>query len=495
MKTLLVIDDEPGQRLLVRAVLEDAGWRVLEASSGEEGIRFFETDGQFAHVALLDMNMPGMGGQAALIRLHEIHPGLPVVMLTAYGTVGTAVEAMKRGAFDYLTKPADNDELVLTLNRAWEYSRLRQENERLRSELSEDAALKPLVGTSASMRRVHEFIRQAGPSEATVLISGESGTGKELIAEALHACSSRSLRPLIKVNCAALPAQLLESELFGYERGAFTGAVKAKPGRFQLAAGGTLFLDEIGDVPLDLQAKLLRALQEREIEPLGSVRSVPVDVRILAATNRNLRNAVAAGTFREDLYFRLNVLEVEAPPLRERPEDLPLLVSHLLLRLSKKNRKEIRGVSPAFLQRLSGYDWPGNVRELENVLERSLILSRSDVLDRDSLPPQILQADMGQLPEAGCYSPGEETSLLHDRRPRTESRIAPEVAPPAEPVYAGETGASPKLSSPLEEAERQALLQALREHRGHREKTADALGISRRTLQYKLKKFGLNRRG
>lgn len=496
MKTLLVIDDEPGQRLLVRAVLEDAGWRVIEASSGEEGVRFFEADGQFAHVVLLDMNMPGMGGQAALIRLHEIHPGLPVVMLTAYGTVGTAVEAMKRGAFDYLTKPTDNDELVLTLNRAWEYSRLRRENERLRSELSEDAVLKPLVGTSKAMRRVHEFIRQAGPSEATVLITGESGTGKELIAEALHTCSSRSLRPLIKVNCAALPAQLLESELFGYERGAFTGAVKAKPGRFQLAAGGTLFLDEIGDIPLDLQAKLLRAIQERVIEPLGSVRSVPVDVRILAATNRNLRNAVADGTFREDLYFRLNVLEVEAPPLRERPEDLPLLVSHLLRRLSKKNRKEIRGVSPAFLQGLSGYDWPGNVRELENVLERALILSRSDVLGCDSLPPQILQTDMEQPLEDGCAPPGKEKSLLQDRRPGTESGITPEAVPASSAsAHAGQTEPSPKASSPLEEAERQALLQALREHRGHREKTADALGISRRTLQYKLKKFGLSRRG
>ena len=222
MKSLLVIDDEPGHRLMVRAVLEDAGWDVFEASSGEEALDLFGKDTQYAQVVLVDMNMPGIDGRVTLTRLHEINPGLPVVLLTAYGTVGTAVEAMKRGAFDYLTKPADNDELILTLNRAWEYTRLQEENDRLRLELSGEGALKPLVGNSAPMRRVHEFIRQAGPSEATVLISGESGTGKELVAEALHACSGRAKKPLIKVNCAAIPAQLLESELFGYERGAFT---------------------------------------------------------------------------------------------------------------------------------------------------------------------------------------------------------------------------------------------------------------------------------
>ncbi|MDL2317281.1 sigma-54 dependent transcriptional regulator [Desulfovibrio sp. OttesenSCG-928-A18] len=517
MKSLLVIDDEPGHRLMVRAVLEDAGWQVFEASSGEEGVELFSANSQFANVVLVDMRMPGMDGQATLTRLHTINPSLPVILLTAYGTVGTAVEAMKRGAFDYLTKPADNDELILTLSRAWEYSRLQEENERLRTELSGDAALKPLVGASQPMRKVHDFIRQAGPSEATVLISGESGTGKELIVEALHACSGRAQKPLIKVNCAALPAQLLESELFGYERGAFTGAVKDKPGRFQLASGGTLFLDEIGEIPLDLQAKLLRAIQDRVVEPLGSVRSVPVDVRILAATNRNLRQAVADGIFREDLFFRLNVLEVVSPPLRERLEDLPLLVSHLIALLSDKNRKELRGVSPAFLQQLTLYPWPGNVRELENVLERSLILSRSDILDCDSLPPQILNShnlaqqagEQGTGAQAGSAgarpgTAGTSQAMRQPGAPGTSTQApgtfpqAPETSPQAGEHWLQSLSAAsapPEAASPLEEAERNALLHALRANRGHREKTAEALGISRRTLQYKLKKFGLSRRG
>ena len=476
MKSLLVIDDEPGHRLMVRAVLEDAGWRVFEAASGEEALAFFNAREHQAQVALLDMNMPGLDGHATLTRLHELHPGLPVILLTAYGTVGSAVEAMKRGAFDYLTKPADNDELILTLNRAWEYSRLQEENARLRNELSGEGALRSLVGASTPMRLLHDFIRQAGPSEATVLITGESGTGKELIAEALHACSGRAKQPLIKVNCAALPAQLLESELFGYVRGAFTGAIKDKPGRFQLASGGTLFLDEIGEIPLDLQAKLLRALHDRVIEPLGSVRSIPVDVRILAATNKKLAQAVVAGSFREDLFFRLNVLEVESPPLRERLEDLPLLVSHLITLLSEKNRKNVRGVSPAFLQRLSAYPWPGNVRELENVLERALILSRSDILDSDALPRQILHPQPGPAP-AARQEPLAETTPGAPMPP-------PDSLPPAD-----------SSASLLEDAERNVLIHTLRAHQGHREKTADALGISRRTLQYKLKKFGLNRRG
>ena len=499
MKSLLVIDDEPGHRLMVRAVLEDAGWEVFEAASGEEALELFGKDAQFAKVVLADMNMPGMDGRVTMTRIHEINPALPVIMLTAYGTVGTAVEAMKRGAFDYLTKPADNDELVLTLNRAWEYTRLQEENERLRVELSGESALKPLVGTSASMRRMHEFIRQAGPSEATVLITGESGTGKELIADALHACSSRSKNPLIKVNCAAIPAQLLESELFGYERGAFTGAVRDKPGRFQLASGGTLFLDEIGEIPLDLQAKLLRAIQERIVEPLGSIRSVPVDVRILAATNRNLRREVSEGSFREDLFFRLNVLEVESPPLRDHLDDLPLLVGHILAALSEKNHKNVRGVSPSFLQQLAVYAWPGNVRELENVLERALILSRSDILDCDALPQQIMRC---QQTGNGLYGAPEYAAGIAG----SPSGMIPGAGVPTGisfPASSGKTNQAsqesplhhnPAASSVLEEAERNALVEVLRLHEGHREKTAEALGISRRTLQYKLKKFGLNRR-
>ncbi len=540
MKSLLIIDDEPGHRLMVRAVMEDAGWTVHEATSGEEGLSFFAAGTVDVNVVLVDMKMPGMDGQTTLAKLHEINPHLPVILLTAYGTVGAAVEAMKRGAFDYLTKPADNDELILTLNRAFEYSCVLKENDRLRAEISGESALKSMVGNSRAMLQVHEFIRQTGPSEATVLITGESGTGKERIAEALHAASSRSKRPLIKVNCAALPAQLLESELFGYERGAFTGAVKDKPGRFQLASSGTLFLDEIGELPFELQAKLLRAIQERMIEPLGSVRPRPVDVRILAATNRNLRQAVSQGTFREDLFFRLNVLEVESPPLRNRLEDLPLLTSHLLRLLAEKNRKNIRSVTPEFLQTLASYAWPGNVRELENVLERALILSRADVLDVDSLPPHLLAAPLQQVgiaaPHSGAalYQAGmsamQAGTSEATRQPSGAFSRYSSAAGAAGSAFsadaAGSLGFAPNSSgapgsfsavphsfhnpdnfepaphgsegndalTALEQAECQALMQALHEHRGHREKTADALGISRRTLQYKLKKFGMNRR-
>ncbi|MFH1915558.1 MAG: sigma-54 dependent transcriptional regulator [Pseudomonadota bacterium] len=457
-RVVLVVDDEPGHRLMVRAVLEDDGWTVLDASSGERALTVLAEaaeSGTMPDVALVDMKMPGMDGMQLLKELQIRRQGMPVVLLTAFGSVGSAVDAMKRGAFDYLTKPADNEELTVVLGKAFEYHKLVRENVRLKAEVGGDLKF---IGASPGVERVRDLIAQAGPSEATVLILGQSGTGKELVAEGLHRASNRASRPLIKVNCAALPDDLLESELFGYEKGAFTGAVKDKPGRFQLADGGTLFLDEIGEMPGALQAKLLRVLQEKTIEPLGSVRTIKVDTRIIAATNRDLKREVEAGRFREDLYYRLAVLEIRIPPLCERKEDLPLLVSFLMRKLGNKNNKIIRTVTPAFLDALSGYDWPGNVRELENVLERALILSRSDALGPDLLPPQV----------AG----------------------AREAVVDMSPVY-GHAMTSP---ASLEEAEKLAILRALEENGNHRERTADALGISRRTLQYKLKKFGLTRR-
>ncbi|MEF2232238.1 MAG: sigma-54 dependent transcriptional regulator [Pseudodesulfovibrio sp.] len=466
-RTVLIVDDEPGHRLMVRAVLEDDGWNVLEAQSGEQALSVLveaaESD-TYPDVAMVDMKMPGMNGMQLLKELQVRRPGMPVVLLTAFGSVGSAVDAMKKGAFDYLTKPADNDELTAVMGKAFEYHRLVRENARLKAEVGGDLKF---IGASPGVERVRDLISQAGPTEATVLILGQSGTGKELVAEGLHRASHRTDRPLIKVNCAALPDDLLESELFGYEKGAFTGAVKDKPGRFQLADGGTLFLDEIGEMPAALQAKLLRALQEKTVEPLGSVRTVKVDVRIIAATNRDLKKEVEAGRFREDLYYRLAVLEIRIPPLCERKEDLPLLVSFLLRRLGNKNNKIIRTVTPAFLDALSGYDWPGNVRELENVIERALILSRSDALGPDLLPPQITGAR-----EANMHMSLDMTGELPDLPP-------------------GRTLSSP---ASLEEAERLAILRALEENGNHRERTADALGISRRTLQYKLKKYGLTRR-
>ena len=464
MKHILVVDDEAAHRLMIRAVMEDDGWKVSEAGSSEEALALL-AGGNSAdiRVILLDVRLPGMSGPELLATLRTEYPNLPVVMLTAFGTVGSAVEAMKKGAFDYLTKPADNDELLTVAAKALDQSALLRENERLRERLAGNDPLAALVGDSSPMRRVKEFIRQAGPSEGTVLVLGESGTGKELIADALHALSPRAKNPLVKVNCAALPENLLESELFGFQKGAFTGAAKDKPGRFQLAHGGTLFLDEVGEMPVDLQSKLLRALQERVVEPLGSVRPVPVDVRIIAATNRDLREGVREGSFREDLYFRLNVLEVTAPPLRERSEDIPSLAGALLSRLCEKNRKNIRGITPEMLGALTRYNWPGNVRELENILERAIILGRSDMLGVESLPSHLSGPEAAQ-------------AALH---PAVPSRSF--TQPAAQPGQ-------------LAGGERETLERALDAHGGHREKTAEALGISRRTLQYKLKKYGLAKR-
>ncbi|XPV76803.1 MAG: sigma-54-dependent transcriptional regulator [Desulfovibrio sp.] len=492
---VLVIDDEPAHRLMVRAVLEDSGWQVTEADCGENGLKHlaesYATAGRatMPHVVLVDMKMPGMNGLDVLREVTSRYDNLPVILLTAFGSVGAAVDAMKKGAFDYLTKPADNEELKAVLHKAYEFSKLIEENTRLRKET--DNGKFQIIGHSAGMLEVKELISQAGPSEATVLILGDSGTGKELVAEGLHRASERSDKPLIKVNCAALPADLLESELFGYVKGAFTGAVKDKPGRFQLASGGTLFLDEIGEMPAALQAKLLRALQEKIVEPLGSVTPVATDVRIIAATNRNLMEEIQQGKFREDLYYRLSVLEIRIPPLKDRLDDLPLLTSFLLRKLGKKNHKEIRDVSPAFLDGLSKYHWPGNVRELENVLERALVLSRADTLTPDLLPAQVSQAQSPQ--NSGVHYSPSHTPLGGSTQP---AQSAHQGTGQDFSFHSGSIPAAPPVppAPSLENAEKEALVQALEANNGHRERTADALGISRRTLQYKLKKYGLTRR-
>lgn len=448
--TVLVIDDEPAHRLMVRVVLGDAGFRVLEADNGATGLNILRT--KSVDVVLLDMRMPGMSGLEVLQRLREGGTFPPVIMLTAFGNVGSAVEAMKTGAFDYLSKPADNDELLAVVQKAAEHASLRRENRELKKQIGRMRETR-IIGDSPDMRAVVELIEQVGPSEANVLILGESGTGKELVAQMLHEHSHRKNGPLVKVNCAALPENLLESELFGYVKGAFTGAAQDKPGRFQLAEGGTLFLDEIGELPLTLQAKILRALQERVVEPLGGIAPVSVDVRFIAATNRRLPDMIEKGTFREDLYYRLNVLEIRIPPLRERLEDIPLLADYLLRKLGQKNSKPLRSVSREFLEALMRYEWKGNVRELENVLERSLILCRDDILDVRDLPDHL---------RAPAESVASSSSVLKE--------------------------------SPLEAAERNALEDTLRKCGGHRERTAKALGISRRTLQYRLKKYGLTTR-
>ncbi|MFO7728906.1 MAG: sigma-54 dependent transcriptional regulator [Desulfonatronovibrio sp.] len=449
---IMVVDDESGHRQMIRAVMQDEGYHIIEAANGQQCLDLLNK--YSVDVILLDMKMPVLDGMGALekIKMQKNQP--PVIMLTAFGSVGSAVEAMKTGAFDYLTKPADLDELKVVVKKAYDYSLLTNENIHLKDKLSRLQKNSHIIGQSRAMRQVMELVEQMAPSEANVLILGESGTGKELIARALHEESLRKDGPLVKVNCAALPEELLESELFGYYKGAFTGAVHDKPGRFQLAEKGTLFLDEIGELPMHLQAKILRALQERVVEPLGSLREEKVDIRLLAATNKDLKEEVKNRTFRQDLYFRLNVLEIRVPPLRERLEDLPLLVNHFVRVLGEKNRKEVRGVDRSFLDVLNDYSWPGNVRELENVVERAVILSRSDILNASDLPDGVRESAVSSQEKK------------------------------AEP---------PEFHDYLHNAEKEALLKALKDNQGHREKTAASLGISKRSLQYKLKKHGLIR--
>ncbi len=449
---LMVVDDEAGHRQMVRAVMQDEGYEIFEAENGRKCLVQLQKNP--VDVILLDMKMPVLDGMGTLEQIKKRQNPPPVVMVTAFGSVGSAVEAMKAGAFDYLTKPADIDELKVVVKKAHEYSLLTRENTQLKDRISKLQKSARIIGQSMAMRQVMELVEQVAPTEANVLILGESGTGKELIARALHEESARSEGPLVKVNCAALPEELLESELFGYRKGAFTGAVQDKPGRFQLAEKGTLFLDEIGELPKHLQAKILRALQERVVEPLGSVREQKVDVRLLAATNKDLDIEVKKGAFRQDLYFRLNVLEIMIPPLRDRLEDLPLLVSHFIRVLGDKNRKQVRGVDRSFLEALNNYHWPGNVRELENVVERAIILSRSDVLGVSDLPAAITDSFSRDKKNQSLEVPGDDY---------------------------------------LKESEKEALIRALRDNKGHREKTAASLGISRRSLQYKLKKHGLIR--
>ena len=449
---VMVVDDEPGHRQMVRAVMQDEGYQVLEAEDGQKCLDLLSK--KPVDVILLDMKMPVMDGMSVLESIKKRKNPPPVVMVTAFGSVGSAVDAMKAGAFDYLTKPADIEELKVVIKKAYDYSLLTRENIHLKNRLGSLQMSARIIGQSRAMQQVMELVEQVAPSEANVLILGESGTGKELIAMALHEASERKDGPMIKVNCAALPQELLESELFGYRKGAFTGALQDKPGRFQLAEKGTLFLDEIGELPMHLQAKILRALQERVVEPLGSVREEHVDVRLLAATNKDLNEEVKAGRFRQDLFFRLNVLEIRIPPLRERLEDIPLLVNHFIRVLGEKNRKQVRGVDRSFSDALGSYHWPGNVRELENVVERAIILCRSDTLDASDLPPAVLESGSDEL------STGSDDRVPGDY---------------------------------LMEGERQALIKALKDNRGHRERTAFSLGISRRALQYKLKKHGLSR--
>jgi DNA-binding NtrC family response regulator len=380
---ILIIDDDTSLRRVLEYNLQEEGYDVQAASSGEEGLYLFGKSQP--NLVITDMKMSGMDGLMVLKSIKERSPETLVIIITAFGTVDVAVEAMKAGAYDYITKPFNREALKLTVRKALQFSGLTEENKRLKSELSDKADFRTIVGSSKEMEKVFDVIRKVADTEATILITGESGTGKELIARSIHANSSRRDAPFVAINCAAIPRDLLESELFGHVKGAFTGAVKDKTGKFQSAEGGTLFLDEVGELPLELQPKLLRALQEKEVEPVGGTKVQKLDVRVLSATNLNIDNAITDGTFREDLYYRLSVIPIHLPPLRERRKDIPLLIRYFC---SKHGSEKIAFDKDA-LETLVMYPWPGNVRELENTVERLLIMRNSDVITLSELPEKL----------------------------------------------------------------------------------------------------------
>lgn len=448
---ILLIDDEKQLGLSLKSYMHDDGIELDVAFDGKSGIQKLEEESYEAVVT--DLRMPGLDGMHVLSWIRDERPGVPVIMISAHGEIQDAVTAMKLGAQDYLIKPFDPDELVLRLKKAVESRRVMQ---KLQAGLATDYEAVGMIGESPKMKEILKLLEKASPSAATILITGESGTGKEVAARFIHARSGRT-GPFLPVNMGAFPENLLESELFGFEKGAFTGADARKQGLFESAQGGTLFLDEIAELPLHLQVKLLRAIQERKIQRLGSVKSIPIDVRILAATNRDLEKDVKEGKFREDLYYRINVIRVRLPPLRERKEDIPLLVGRFIQRFAQTSARKISGISKESLDLLLNHDFPGNIRELENAIERACILAESDVLgvkDFDFLRPARSIQDESSENQAGELE-------FHD---------------------------GPKT---IEEMEKQLIATALKRNAFHREKTALELGITRRTLLNKMKEFGL----
>ncbi len=446
VNNILIIDDEAPMRHMLRLVLEKQGYRVVEAGSGDEALELLGREN--CVLALCDIRMPGMGGLAFLAALKSRKIALTVIMMSAYGSVDTAIECMKQGAYDYISKPFKPDEVVLAVKKAEERLGLQMENERLKQELAAGGSGRRLVFASEAMTRVMAMVRKVATVASPVLITGETGTGKELVARALHAEGGRRGGPFVAVNCSAIAAGLLESELFGHVRGAFTGADRDRQGLFGAADGGTLFLDEIGEMPLDLQPKLLRAVQEGEVLRVGETRPHKVDVRILAATGRDLKDEIAAGRFREDLYFRLAVVDIHIPPLRERQDDIAVLARHFLESAARREGRPAPVLKPDAVAALQGYGWPGNVRELENLMEKTLIFCRGEVIDQVTLPWEVRRRERDR---AEGYSLKQAVARLED----------------------------------------EYLRKALAATGGNRTQAAQMLEISLRSLQYKLKDYGL----
>ncbi|EGY25413.1 response regulator [Desulfovibrio sp. A2] len=450
---LLVLDDEKNYLLVLEALLSDAGYTVTALNDPETGLAFLEESE--VDVIITDMKMPKITGREVLEQVKKNWPHIPVLIMTAFGSIESAVEVMKYGAFDYITKPFSNDELLLSVHNAAELSRMHRQYRVLRENLEERYGMHQIIGKSRAIRETLSMVDRAAPSRSTVLISGESGTGKELVARAIHFSSPRNKGPFVSVNCMALNPGVLESELFGHEKGSFTGAVAMRRGRFEQAGGGTLFLDEIGELTPELQVKLLRVLQERRFERVGGTEEVEVDIRIVAATNKNLQEEVEKGNFREDLFYRLNVVHIALPPLRERREDIPLLVAHFVDKLARENGVTPKTFTPEALDYMTGYEWPGNIRQLQNVVERCLVLVSGDTIRVDDLPPE-LRDEESQLKSA--------VDLL--------------------PVQLD-------LADTLERIEAALIRRALVRADFVQVKAAELLAISKSLLQYKLKKYNI----
>jgi len=452
LKTVLVVDDDESLRRVVEYNLGEEGYRVVTAPDGAAGLRSFQEGS--VDLVLTDVRMPDMDGLEFLTRLKTMQPELPVIVLTAHGTINSAVEAMKLGAFDYLTKPFNREQLKAAARKALELAALTSENRQLRQVVAERFSFASMIAGSRAMRAVTDTASRVAQGDTTVLLEGESGTGKELLAKAIHFHSARARGPFVTINCGAIPEHLLESELFGHRRGSFTGAVSDKKGKFEVADSGTIFLDEIGDLPLLLQVKILRVLQEREIDKVGETRPIKVDVRVLAATNRNLEKMIADGGFRDDLYYRLAVVSIRVPPLRERTDDIPFLVDLFLQKHAERLGHSRPVVDKAVYSAFNLYSWPGNIRELENVIERALVLDKDGLLGLDDLP---------------------------DRLRTREHRVANlRMELPDEGIS-------------LEDVERELLLAALEKHNWNQTRAAAFLNITRSTLLYRMQKFGLER--
>jgi two-component system, NtrC family, response regulator HydG len=496
--SILVADDDLAHRTMLRTLLSGWGYTVAEADDGGTAVEAARS--RPFDLILMDIRMIKVSGLAALAEIKAFNPAIPIVIMTAYASVETAVEALKTGAYDYLTKPLDFDELRLTLERAMEHCRLKEENRLLKESLGDRFDRRNLIGRSSAMTRLIDTATQVAPSEATVLITGESGTGKEMIAGLIHFNSLRKERPFIKFNCAAIAETLLESELFGHEKGAFTGADRRKEGKFRQADGGSLFLDEVSEMSLGMQVKLLRVLQEREITRVGGEEVIKIDVRLIAATNRDLLREISAGRFREDLFYRLNVVTLRIPPLRERIEDIPLLAQDFLVRFAEKNRKLIRGFTPQAMDGLLRHPWPGNVRELMNAVERGVVLSRGDYLTEAELalllPERAASEGSSSIGTAAAPQEANDARSISGHAPAIPHAADTGHGVPIDRMAAREVfhsgiavpGAE---TTSLEAVERETILRMLAAAGGNKSEAARRLGITRRTLHQKLKKYGV----